>query len=88
MIFFVMSHSPVEDCHITVEGEAEIANTTCFALFHKPVEESVIKVTLVNGLHSSASDTVQEKVVYVVCSDVFKASFEHCFAFFEVVLRG
>ena len=88
MIFFVMSHRPVEYSYISVEGEAEVTYSSSLSLLHEPVEQAVVEVSFVYRLHASATDGVQEQVVDVVGLQVFEAALEHRLAFFEVVLRG
>ena len=88
MILVVVCQSPVIDCHVAVEGEAEVADASCFALLHEPVEQAVVEVALMHRPHASAADAVQQEVVDVVGLQVLQAALEHGLAFFEVVLRG
>ena len=83
-----MSHCPVEDGDVAMEREAEVADASCLALFHEPVEQSVVEVSLVDGVHAASPDAVQQEIVYVVCLEIFKAAFKHRLAFLEFVLRG
>ena len=88
MVLVVVCEGPVIDSHVAVEGEAEVADASCFALLHEPVEQSVVEVSLVYRPHATTADAVQEEVVDVVSLKELEATLEHGFAFLEVVLRG
>ena len=59
VIFVVMCQSPVEDSHIPMEGEAEVADASCLTLLHEPVKEAVVEVALMYWSHATAADAVQ-----------------------------
>ena len=70
MVFLMKGHELVPSFVSAMERESEVAYATGLALFHQEVDHAVVKVPLLEGIHSA--DAVQEVVVNVVRLKILK----------------
>ena len=52
-------------------GESEVADAAGLALLEQVVEDTIIDIASVQGIHASTADAVQQVVVYVVDLQLF-----------------
>ena len=66
MIFVVLGKQVVEHFYFAVIGESEVADAASLALLEQVVEDAIIDIAGVQGIHASTADAVEQVVVYVV----------------------
>ena len=70
MVFLVKGHELVPSFVSAMERESEVAYATGLALFHQEVNHAVVKVSLLEGIHSA--DAVQKVVVNIVSLQILE----------------
>ncbi len=69
----------VKDIDITMVRKTEVADASFFALFHQPVENSIVDVAMVEFSHAVYADSyaVQQQVIHIVHLQFAKGILEH-----------
>ena len=80
-----MVEEPVEDFHVAVVGEAEVADAASLALFQEEVEQAVVEEAGAEVVHAAASHGVQQVVVDVVYLQSLEGAAVHLLRLLEAV---
>ena len=85
VVFVVVVDEPVEDLHVSVIGETEVANAACLALADEEVKQSVVDEARAEVVHAATTDGVHQVVVDVVHLQTLERALVHLLRFLEAL---
>ena len=85
VVFVVVVDEPVEDLHVSVIGEAEVANAACLALADEEVKQSVVDEARAEVVHAATTNGVHQVVVDVVHLKAFERALIHLLRFLKTL---
>ena len=66
VVFVVVVEQPVEGADVAMIGESEVTDTSSLALLQQEVEQPVVEEALLECVHTSAADAMEQVVVDIV----------------------